>query len=869
MPMNRDRKNAPPSDAAKKDTKNKKKGKVKFTKIAVYILLSLVVIIAISFLSAFIYAERTVDLSADEALFSAARGEKVSALYHASDTEESGYLVEYLPGGEKVMWVDGDQVSPSIKNAFLAIEDRRFYSHKGIDWRRTAKAFLNVIFRFDASFGASTITQQTVKNLTGDRDRSALRKLREIYRALKMEERHEKDEIFELYLNIIPFTDGLIGVESASLAYFGKSASELSAAEAASIAAVTNAPATYDPRKKPEKHLERRDLVLSVMHDCGYLSSMEYESALGTPLSLVPQKETPPASWYAETVITDVTNALKEEKGFTKEAATRLLYSGGLRIYTCMDPRLQATLEGYFADASHFPLSETQVYAMTVLDPYTGDLLATVGSEGKKTGSRLLNYASDVRRPPGSALKPLSLFAPALESGGVTWSTVFDDVPSEFTEQGNGAYRMWPQNANRVYQGLVSFADAVAESKNTVAVQLYDRLGKERIYRSLTEDFGLSGILRRGVDANGNVLSDLSAAPLALGQLTYGVTLRELTAAYTAFADGGYAHRARSYTRVLDKENRVLLDKPRESREVMSAGNAAIMTQLLSGVVKHGTAASLTLDDFVELAGKTGTSSGGEDRYFIGYTPYLLAGIYCGASDREHVAPGSFKGHLTVYDEVMRLLHSVRLSGRAPKRQFRLPYNVVEASYCRDSGALLSDACALDLRGSREGVGYFLRGTEPHRTCTRHIPFWYDTKGEGLAHTGCLFHGEGATEEDFKRISLIQASDRAFPCEVTITDAGYVCRPIGDAPLSRLAGTPFFQNAVPNGVFVGRSPGTASAPNALCMDLLPEGEELRLLTDGDLLSLPKAEPMPELPESLLPPERTWLPPFFQKRFRVG
>ncbi len=844
--------------------KKPRKQKLKFTKILFFSVSIPVALLLVSFLFLFLYAEKTVDTAADEALFSAARGDKISVLYHPSESAAGGYMTEYLPGGERVLWVDGSDVSPLLKNAFLAVEDRRFYEHRGVDIRRTAKALLNFVFRFDRSFGASTITQQTVKNLTGDRDRSPLRKVREIYRALKMEEAHEKDEIFELYLNIIPFSDGLVGVESASQAYFGKPASALTAAEAASIAAVTNAPATYDPRRRPEKHLLRRDLVLSVMRECGYLSDAEYASAVATPLVLAAPREATPASWYAETVITDVTSALMEEKGLTKEAATRLLYSGGLRIYTCMDPRLQETLSAYFSDESRFPMQESMTYAMTVIDPFTGDLLASVGSEGKKTGSRLLNYATDVRRPPGSALKPLALFAPALESGGVVWSSVFDDVPLEFRETGSG-YRAWPQNATRVYQGLTPFAEAVALSKNTVAVELYHRLGKEKIYHTLTSDFGLSGILRHGVDANGNTVSDLSAAPLALGQLTYGTTLRELTAAYSAFADGGYVHRSRSFTRVYDKEDRLLIDNPKEAKRVMSSGNAAVMTQLLSGVVEHGTASSLTLDTYVDLAGKTGTSSRGEDRYFIGYTPYLIGGIYCGVNDKNDLPPGNFKGHLTVYDEVMRLLHETLLRGRAPRRRFHLPADVITATYCRDSGVLLSETCGLDLRGSREELGYFVRGTEPHEACTRHIPYLYDAVLGGIAHTGCLANREEGTAAGLQRIALVEVTSRRFPTEVTVTDAGYTCRPTADAPLARLPGVPFFQNAVPDGVYIGVPPGNASPPNALCQDPAPPSGELSLLTLADLP--PEEPPLSDTPA--LPPERELWPPFWDRRRRVG
>ncbi len=855
--------------------KYKKKSKSKLTKILLYSFAAVGALLLTGALSLFLYLTSAVDPQADDALFSAAQGSRTTRILvreagsaMSSRQAPDGFIEAELLGGEKMLWTPIEDIPPLVRNAFLAVEDRGFYEHGGVDLLRTARAALNSLFRFEKRFGASTVTQQTVKNLTGDNAPTFLRKIREIYRAYQMESRRSKDDILELYLNIIPFTDGCIGVTAASRAYFGKEPAALTAAEAAGLAAVTNAPATYNPRKNPERYIARRNLVLREMLTFGAITEEEHRAAVASPLSLVPKKEENAYSWYTEALITDITNDLVREKGMNRESALRLLYSGGLTIYSCMNPVLQDTLEGYFENKKHFQSTDSLVYAMTVIDPYTGDLLATVGRQGAKTESRILNYANDVKRPPGSALKPLALYAPALERGLVTWSTVLDDTPVSFTKTDSG-YRMWPQNASRTYSGLTTLADALAQSKNTVAVRLYDALGSEAIYRTLTEDFGLSGILRRRVDPNGSVLTDLSAAPLALGQLTEGVTLRELSSAYTAFLDHGYRHKCRSYDRVPDRDGNILLDNTPKSTHALSAENAAIMTEMLRRVVDVGTARSLRFPDSIPIAGKTGTAGKGEDKWFVGYTPYLLAGIYCGSPDRTTAVSGDFKGHLSVYEDVMTRLHEALLGGSTPRRRFRIPVGVTEAAFCLDSGESPQDSCSLDLRGTRTDVGYFVKGSEPHTVCTRHIPVLYDEKGGGVATNACLHAMEDGTPHGLKKAALVLLPDRRFPTEVTVRDAEYMYLPIGDAALSFDKSRPFFQNALPRDRFVGRTGGGGTPKNALCplhgsasAEEPEEGKEGLPDPDTPLFvqeelpppsDLPDAPPSEPLPPALRPP----------------
>lgn len=742
-----------------------------------FLLLPVTLILA-SFAALLVYGETAIDYSYDEALFSAARERRPTVLYRNGG--EDAPTPELLPpvrvvGYNAVEYVrlsfgDAQEYTPlaampdCLKNAAVAIEDHRFYEHSGVDVLRTARAAVNTVLHFESEFGASTITQQLIKNLSGDSERTAMRKMREIFRAVRIEEGHTKDEILELYLNILPLGDGCVGVGTAAKHYFGKPVSALTASEAASLIAVTNAPAIYNPRTHPDNNRARRDIILGEMRAYGYLSDREYEDAVAAPVVTVAESvmTAEPLSWYAETVIEDLTCDLMAERDMSREAATALIFGGGLSVYTLVDAEAQALLERVFSE--NVPRGDEFTYAMTLLSPQNGDLFAIVGNDGKKDGDRLLNYANSVKLPPGSALKPLSVYAPALEEGVITWSSIYDDTPVTYSESGT---RVWPQNANRVYSGLCSAAEALALSKNTVAVRILRDLGIETSYRYLTEKFGLHDVIRHATDKKGRPVTDLCEAPLALGQLSYGVTLRDLTAAYTAFSDGGSYHASRSYLIAVDGDGRVLVEKPETSVRALSRENAAIMTEMLRGVTAYGTGRALTSGKSLSLVGKTGTAGSGEQRFFIGYTPSYLAGIYCGIPEALLEGTGSFRGHFTLFDRVMTALHATAPS-RGGARDFNRPYGIRYLPYCKDSGALLTDVCALDPRGDRTGYGWFLDGTEPTAFCETHVPVLFD--GDSIAHRGCLFF---LNLENLNTRALLRISDRGLPPAVRVRDAVY------------------------------------------------------------------------------------------------
>ena len=654
-------------------------------------------------------------------------------------------------------YVSYPEIPQHLIDAFVAIEDKRFFEHNGVDWYRTAAASLNLLTGGSRRFGASTITQQVIKNVTGNNEVSLTRKLQEILWALDLERSMDKTEILELYLNVISFSDNCVGVSDAARHYFSKTPAELTVAEAATIAAITNSPSYYNPIRNPQNNLDRRNLILSEMRAQGYLTDEEYDRAVAEPLSLSvtdnPDGGEGINSWYVDMVIEDVIGDLMAEYNLSRSAASGLVYSGGLRIDMAMDEEIQKTVEEYYRTAVQTPRNEKgerAQSALIVIDPRTGDILGVAGAVGEKNGNRVQNFATQTKRPPGSTIKPISVYAPALEMGLIDWASVYDDVPVEFGTNGRAA---WPKNANGVYRGLTNISYAVAHSTNTVAVRVLGEVGLENAYRTAKERFHLESLVSTGT------VNDCDVAALALGQLNYGVTLRELTTAYTVFADAGVYHPCRSYYRVTDAQGNILLSKPDAGEIVISSANAAIMTKLLEGVVKEGTSSVITLDRTVECAGKTGTSGDDHDRWFIGYTPDLICGVWCG-----YEYPEPLQGR-NLCTQIWNRVVSDIVAEQGSRKSFEVPSSIIQVSYCKDSGMLPCDACAKDARGARYEMGWFEKGKEPTAFCDCHVLVEYDTEHGGICHGYC-------PEETRGEVALIRV-ERHFPIRVYVTDAQY------------------------------------------------------------------------------------------------
>ncbi len=726
------------------------------------------------------YLGRTIEPHLDEAAYEASVHAGASHLYYYEFEDRAARVGERVPlpdgtldGGVHFIPVSYAELPRSLIDAFVAIEDKRFWEHHGVDWRRTVAAGVNYCLGYTGKFGASTITQQLVKNLTGQNDYSIHRKLQEMCWANDLENRATKQEILERYLNVINLSQGCYGVGAAAERFFGKSVGELSVAECASIAGITQNPSYYDPVRFPSHTIERRNVILGEMLAQEYLDEQTYQQALKQPLVLKEQagnRHTPIYSWYVDMVMEDVIRDLCSTYGYTRERANQLLWNGGLTIETAIDPDVQAKVESYYREMSHFPLhsnGERAQSGMIVMDPATGDILGVAGAVGEKSGNRLQSYATTTVRPAASAIKPLSVYAPALERGVVTWASVFDDVPVMFRAGASGANTVaWPKNANRVYRGLTDVRYAVAHSVNTVAVRVLREIGTEQSFHFLHDTLGMQRLIESRTLDDGRSITDCGEAALALGQMNYGVTLRELTAGYSALANGGVYMQPHSYYRVLAPDGKVLLSNPVKGQYAISEQNACIMTKLLQNVVTQGTGkGARLLNGKIEVAGKTGTSNADCDRYFIGYTPEYLAGVWYGFSYPRSLSDVKGNPAVRIWHDVMTGIVTPSVRAGTAKTTFPLAKGVIKVSYCQDSGKCPTDACRADLRGDRCAEGYFVQGSEPHEYCDCHSLRSYDTARGILAD-------EQSLPESIRRVGLIRVH-RAFPRRVYVLDEKY------------------------------------------------------------------------------------------------
>ena len=743
-----------------------------------------------------VYARLNVDFGYDELLFTVAHSDNVTRFYYDKSGNFGADLVGYVPcefeslSGEGVRyeWYGYNDISDNLKNAFIATEDRRFFKHHGVNVLRTLRAVGNYLFHFEDGFGGSTITQQVIKNISGDSERSVKRKINEIIRAYHLEYAHTKEEIFEVYMNIIPLGEGVGGVGLASCVYFDKLPSELTVPEAAAIVALANAPTRYNPYNDYNACLEKRNVIIGAMRSVGFISDEEYNVYVNEPINLRERVDpiTSVNSWFVEAVCDELIEDLTREYGYSKDVASIIVRCGGLDVYTTIDTKLQTILDEYFESLENFSAETVNGlnYSMVVC-ANNADLRGIVGGVGKKTANRIKSYAL-TPRPPASTLKPLALYAPLIDSGGITWSTVFDDVPVKFIDTGEGGYTLYPKNSPDVYDGLITTALALAYSKNTVAVRLYDTLGVDYIYTHLNDNYGFRYLVAK---------KDRDVSPLALGQLTVGTTLKELTEAYTAFASNGVLCSGRSYVLCRDPNGKELIKKESKEKRLYSEGCAAVMNQMLKGVVDYGTARKITLKYSYDTAGKTGTSAGNRDRWFVGYTPYYTAGVWCGYPKNDKEVLSCTKNQIKVWDDVMKNIHS---SSVPHGEDTFSTAGTVKRRFCVDSGALLATSCVYDPRGDRSSEGYFIRGTEPVELCQRHVLCEYDAFLGGVA-VNPTFIGF------IKNVALVDISDRVFPCEVTVTDAEYVYRSVDDGmAYGEYYDVPYFINTIPDGVYVGR-----------------------------------------------------------------
>ena len=764
-----------------------------------------------------LYATKGIDASLDMDMLISKQGRTTKLYYKDGDGNDVELEEQRLYGSENRIWISLENIPVHVQNAFIAIEDHRFFEHPGVDIRRTAGAVLSFISRGADEYGGSTITQQLIKNLTGDNSVTPKRKITEIMRALDLETHMTKDAILELYLNTVYLSEGCYGIETAAETYFGKNASELSLTEGAALAAIIQYPTRYDPIHNLKDNTVRRNTILWRMHELGLIETDVYEEALQTETKLhLGESESDEArnSWFTEIVIEDVIHDLSEAYQLSRTAASHMLYNGGLSVYTTMDAKMQESLEKYYENPENFPKSEEGTRASSsavIINPANGHLLAAVGDVGEKKSDRIFNLATQMLRSPGSVIKPISVYGPAIEKNLITWASVFDDVPVTFTKEGNG-YTLWPKNNPRVYAGLTTVNTALIKSTNTVAVRILQQLGVHTSFR-FAKALGLSTLIENETEAGGKVLSDMALAPLALGAVTKGVSVREMTNAYSAFACAGVYHDSISYTAVYDKDGNLILSHDEEGKTIFGADTADIMTRLLQNVVEYGTASDLTLQKSVPVAGKTGTSNANTDRWFIGYTPDLLCGVWYGFKDARDIGTHKKNPAVLIFDDIMTTLYAKNLTETVnldKTHTFPQSNNIVSCLYCKDSGCRPATACSHDPRGHRIALGYFKKGTEPKEYCDTHILVDYDSKTRAVVTENC-------PKDHLIQVALVKNYNRAFPCEVTITDAQYTYRhlPFGASPTWD-ENKAFFQDFYESGGnYIGIS-GSKHAYNSYC-----------------------------------------------------
>lgn len=724
-------------------------------------------------------------------------------------TDDAGNTVELedqrIYGTENRSWVSYNKMPQNLTNAFIAIEDERFWKHSGVDWKRTFGAVLQFAGGND-SYGGSTITQQLIKNITKEDETTIQRKVREIFRALSLTKKHSREEILEMYLNTINLSRNNYGVQAAANYYFGKDVSELDLVECAALAAIPKSPTKYDPVRNPNENKRRRGYVLDKMAELGWISQEECDAAKNTELviniTVLDGTVTKSNSYFKDTLIEQIIADLKEEYGYSREYASNIIYSGGLKIYATIDPEVQTIMEEVFADPDTFQRVSDGIQpqaAMVIMDPYTGDVKGVVGGR-EKTGDRDLNRATQSRRQIGSAIKPLTVYAPAMDLGLINYSTVFDDTPLEYKAD---LGRYWPKNAPARYDGLLSVNRAVEVSKNTIAIKVLQKMTPEYSYNFSQNKLHLNSL----------VASDKDLAPLALGGLTNGLTVMEVTAAYSIFPNGGMYSSPRLYTRVLRNDDTVLLERNSNPEYAVSSDTAQVMTKILQNVVSNGTAAGITLDKKINVAGKTGTTNNDKDRYFVGFTPYYTAACWFGYDTPKYL--GKFRSNpaMIVWEKVMTRVHEKYInaasSGGEPLKKFDYS-RLTQVAVCSDSGLLPSDACGHDLRGSRVSYGWFAKSQIPTKTCGTHMLVDWDSTTARVATPYC-------PASAVMKVALIKVEDRNFVQNIPITDARYTCRAEAGNPANVInPSDPYYLTAMPAGTYAGYSPGVDAPQNSYC-----------------------------------------------------
>ena len=753
-----------------------------------------------------------------------------SVIYYQD--KNTGQLVELqtLSGKENRELVTYDQIPEDLINAFVAIEDKRFWNHQGVDWRRTASGLLRM-FTGGNIQGGSTIDQQLIKNLTGRNDVTVNRKILEIFTALELENNYKKEDILTIYLNWIYLGNGCHGVQAAAKYYFGKNVWELDLAECASLAGITNNPSLYAPKgvvdvvryqcQNPDCKLysltkdkvcdycgaensydsgsvwtnlefnkARQENILKEMakpdearDGKAYITEAQRDAAIKEPLTFKWQSQADPEdpdavesepsniySWYVEAVIREATQALMEETGHDEKACRTRVFSGGLSIVCAYDPEVQAAIDAVYNDPetlSNYVSKKGQkaMSNITIVDNSTGYVVA-MGSTAEKTVNRGSIWPVTSRRQPGSSIKPLSVYAPAIEMGLITPASVVDDNPYLLNGQ------LWPLNVSATYGGLTSVWDAVTVSLNTVALRVVEMMTPQESYNFMENKLGFTTLEPYYVNSLGEVKSDIDRSPLSMGGLTWGVTTEEMAAAYATFPRNGEFKKATTVLEIRDSNGNVIRDNEPEATWPITQKTAYYINSMLTNVVNAGTGTYARIPGQT-VAGKTGTTNSKYDLWFCGYTSYYTGAVWVGYKENEQIDDnGSRYGPaMKLWKQVMEPLHEGKEN--AP---FPVPENLNSYYVCADCGKKATDACANDIRGSRARSFRLFADDAPTEECTCHVPVRIcmdspilDSNGEATGR----YHlaGDLCPEESVRTVYMVDYERELATPNVRIGDA--------------------------------------------------------------------------------------------------
>lgn len=649
---------------------------------------------------------------------------------------------------ENRIWKPLNEISPYIQHAFVAVEDENFYTHPGFSFKRTVLAAINEVFRkltgsylTGSQLGASTIEQQLIKNITGEDESSGIegyaRKVKEIFRAIALDNRFSKEEILEAYLNTIGLTGNTAGVEAGANQYFGKSAADVTIAEAASIAAITKNPSRFNPYTNPEEHLKRRDDIILFMQQQGYITQAEAEAAWATPLNLVEKTTDENAavqtdySWFTDYLIEEVIADLVEANplnrdDWNREAANDYLHNGGLRIYATVDPEVQSVMENVWLEGKYWEPMPIENYddpndpddtprtittqAAGVVINYKGELVGVAGGLGQKTENRGFNRGTGMTRQVGSTMKAVAAYPLGIDMDLINYSSVLMDDYFPIPDGKGGTRTDWPSNWNGRYShSMTTVYEALKKSLNTVAVRVGDWVTPRTMFEFARDTLGITTL-----DEN----SDIDLAPMVLGATTTGLSPYELAGAYMMYGDGGRMTSLHSYTSVRDYQGNEILEKDIVTTQAIGEDTAYIMNRLLHSVLfdYSGTAYGIHPDaNVMDSIGKTGTTNDNKDVWFVGLTPKYVMATWYGYDQNEPMddynnyyiyhRKGSQKGHpgASAFAEVMDTVQADLSEEEIV--EWEKPDSVEIGAFCTISGDIPTDGCP-------RGTGYYKTGVQ-------------------------------------------------------------------------------------------------------------------------------------------------------------